>query len=503
MQDYVVKALDALRQKNFVAARDNIAAYANENSLEFQHYLIKGLAEIALEDWAAARDTFYEATGRFPHQPQLWLNLGMAQENLGALDDAAASYEQSLDMTPGQGDVCGNLSNIYRKQGRFDEAEDMAHRAYECGAQKSQALNVLALVLGKQGKFEAAEKIFKEALQLEPDNGSVIANLANMEVDRLNLAAAWPLFAAARAVSDQPVIRRDQGMAHLLAGDYAEGWMLYEARLSLANSLRIRTTVPRWRGEPITAKKIMLMAEQGQGDVIQFCRYGRLLAEQGAELIWVVPKSLQRLLAANLPGQVLMEGETLPFVDYYLPLMSLPLATRRTSFADAPQAPYLRACEEPSLPAFTKTKASGLPRIGLVWRGSVTHERDHERSITLEQLAPVLQKIKAQFYAPFIGEDLTEMDGKPVIRLDNLITDFADTAALLSQLDCLVSVDTAAVHLAGALGVKSFLLLPHCPDWRWGIASETTAWYPSLTLLRQPKYGDWDSVIANLLQKLS
>jgi len=498
MQDHVVKALDALRQKNFAAARDSIIAYANDNPLEFQHYLIKGLAEIALEDWAEARDTFREATEEFPHQPQLWFNLGLAQENLGALDDAAASFEKSIDLKDGQGNVYGNLSNIYRKQGRLKEAEDMAHRAYELGAPRADALNVLGLALGKQGKFEAAEKIFREALRLEPNNASVTANLANMEVDRCDLTAAWPLFAAARALSDLPSIRRDEGMARLFAGDYAEGWKNYEARLLLPAALRLRPNIPFWRGEFIAGKKLLLIAEQGQGDVIQFCRYGRLAAELGADLVWAVPKSLQRLLAANLPGRVLAEDDALPAADYYLPLMSLPLATQRLSPADAPKAPYLKAGSEPRLP-----KPGAKKRIGLVWRGSVTHERDHERSIALEQLTPIFRNPAALYFAPFKGEGLEETAKTPVTRLDDLIADFADTAALLSQLDCLITVDTAAAHLAGALGVKTYVLLPHCPDWRWGMTGETTPWYPSLTLLRQPSYGDWDSVIALLAQKVA
>lgn len=151
----------------------------------------------------------------------------------------------------------------------------------------------------------------------------------------------------------------------------------------------------------------------------------------------------------------------------------------------------------------TSDKSGDKKCIGLVWAGSLTHERDHERSILLEQLNPLLQKSGVQFYAPFLGPSLSEIGNRPVTRLDNLITDFADTAALLMQLDCLVSVDTSVAHLAGALGVKTYLLLPHAPDWRWGISGEATPWYSSLTLLRQPSYGDWDDVIAQLMHKLA
>jgi hypothetical protein len=171
-------------------------------------------------------------------------------------------------------------------------------------------------------------------------------------------------------------------------------------------------------------------------------------------------------------------------------------------------------------------KGKHARKIGLVWAGSPTHQRDHERSIKLEQLAPILDAVEADFYAPFVGAALAEIDRRPpppsprprgagedggaggsslskIIRLDRLMSDFADTAALVKQMDCVITVDTAIAHLAGALGVRTYLLLPYCPDWRWGISGETTPWYASMTLLRQPAYGDWKRVIEDLRKSLS
>ena len=498
MQDQVVKALDALRHKNYAAARDFIADFARENPLELQHYLIKGLSEIALEDWRTARETFTEAAGYLPHQPQLWSNLGLVQENLGQLREAAASYEHSLDLKADQADIYGNLSNVRRRQGRLLEAEKLAHRAYELGAPRVPALNVLGLALGKQGKFDAASKIFNEALRLEPGNRDVTANLANLAVDQLKFDVAWLLFAAARQAGDSAIIRRDEGMARLLAGDYARGWPLYEARLELPTALRVLPSCPRYRGEPLAGKKLLLLAEQGLGDTLQFSRYGRLLTDAGAELIWMVPKPLSRLLADNLTGQVVPEGEAVQ-ADYYLPMMSLPLATQRLNISEAPALYVWRVPQEPVLPPAKDAKR----RIGLVWAGSPTHERDHERSIPIELFAPLIKDVDAEYVAPFVGDALDDIGDLPIKRIDQHIKDFADTAAILRQLDCLITVDTAVAHLAGMLGVKTYLLLPHCPDWRWGTVGEATLWYPSMTLLRQPSYGDWDSVMANLVSHLN
>ncbi|MDP9128148.1 MAG: tetratricopeptide repeat protein [Pseudomonadota bacterium] len=499
-EDLVARALTALRNRDFMAARNSIAAYARDNQLEFQHYLIMGLSDLALEDWQAAAATFEEAAALFPHQPQLWFNLGVAQENLGRFAEAIESFEHSLDLKAEQGEACGNLSNLYRRTGLFSAAETMAHRAYELGAPKAQALNALGLALARQGKYEAADKIFREALRLEPQSPHVLANLANTAADRLDFAAAWPLYAAARAVSNEPAIRHEEAMVRLLAGETEIGWPLYESRLERPGALRIKPKAPLWNGQFAAGQKVLLVAEQGFGDAIQFCRYGSLMSGSGAILTWIAPTPLKRLLAQNLPGLVLSEDDPVPETDCWLPLLSLPLALRKLAFAQAPPAPWLTVPAKPELPVLKNPSKTYLRKIGIVWAGSASHERAHERSIPIEMFARVFEQIPGHYYAPFTGPELDDIKPPlPVMRLDHLISDFADTAGLLMQLDWLITVDTAVAHLAGALGVKTCLLLSHCPDWRWGIAGAATPWYPSLTLLRQPKYGDWESVIGALI----
>lgn len=336
-------------------------------------------------------------------------------------------------------------------------------------------------------------------MQLEPNNSDILLNLANLAVDQLKFDQAWPLFATARIYSNNATARRDEGMARLLSGDYVNGWPLYEARLELPNALRAYPACPRYSGEPVEGKKILLLAEQGFGDTIMLCRYGNFLTAEGAELVWVAPKSLEWVLKGNVPGTIITEDSPLPTADYYLPLMSLPLATGKIDPFELPAAPYMQVAVKSELP---KAKI-GKRQIGLVWTGSKTHERDHERSLLLDQFAPLFKLKDVQFYAPFVGVGLEEIvDDTPVMSLEKSIHDFADTASLLMALNCLVTVDTAVAHLAGALGVKTYLLLQHCPDWRWGTSSETTPWYKSFNLLRQPTYGDWDSVITDLAGRL-
>ena len=496
--DLVGKALAALRQKDFATAHLAVTEYASYNTLEFQHYLIKGLAEMALLNWELALETFKDATELFPHQPQLWFNLGVVQENLGSLQEAAQSLEFSINIKAEQGEACDHLSNIYRKLGFLKDAEDMAHRAYELGAPKASALNTLGLTLTKQGNFDAAHKTFHEALRLEPHNAEILSNLARLAVNQQNLPGAWPLFSAARTISDQPRFRYEEGMARLLSGDYITGWQLFEARLDLPGAQLPKASCPRYKGEPLFGKKLIILAEQGYGNTIMFCRYGRLLTEASAELYWVVQEPLHKLLAVNLPGTILSESDPLPEADYYIPIMSLPLATKRATPLDAPFAPYLRAPDGPQLPRASDSR----PKVGVVWAGDPAHEYAEERALPLTTLKPLWKKSSALFYSFFKNADLTKTNEQPLIKLDHLMKDFAATAHLLMQLDYLITTDTATAHLAGALGLKTYLLLSYCPDFRWGQNGSSTAWYPSLTLIRQPNYGDWESVAVKLMENI-
>ena len=495
-ENYVVQAIAALQSGNFIAARD-FMRNRRSSSIEVRDYLIRGLAELSLKDWLAAKATFAEACQHFPNEAQLLFNLGTAQENLGDLRNAVTSFERSLRARPDQGDACGNLSNLYCRLGRFDEAETMARRAIELGVPRAQGLNSLGLALMRQNKVPEAAKAFVEALDLEPDNGFVFSNLANLAVDQLAFESAWTFFAQARVVScDAPIIRHHEGMARLLAGDYELGWLMYESRLDVPGALRITPHCPRYKGEALAGKKLLLLAEQGFGDAIQFCRYAARLKDSGVELTWAVPKNLQRLFSGNVPGKVVSESEPLPHADFYLPILSLPYALKKWHPKDAPPAPYLNPT----------SLFLALPlgrKIGLVWSGSPTHERDFERSLPLNAFAPLWNKVEARFYAAFTGAGLDQITNEPIARLDKYIKDFADTAALLTQFNALVTVDTAVAHLAGTLGVKTYLLLPYCPDWRWGTEGETTPWYPSMTLLRQTEPGNWSGVIAQLVERLA
>ena len=374
-----------------------------------------------------------------------------------------------------------------------------ARQALFDGAPEPEVWNSLALTLGHYGRFAEAEDLLKKTIEVEPNNPIYLLNRANMAADQFHFDEAWSLFAKVRNLADVPMMRHNEGMARLLAGDYAKGWALNEARCEMGAAPK-QMGCPRYRDGSLAGKKLLVVAEQGLGDTIHFCRFEKKMIEAGAQPIWAVQPSLVRLLRASLQGEVVNRDEPLPEADFYVPVLSLPYALK--CYEPFGAGVYLRADEkQPLLP-----QAQGNKKIGLVWSGSPTHARDAERTVPLPFFKTLCDSLMdAHFYAPCVGKVVEEIktSGVPMTDLSSLIHDFADTAALLKQMDVLVTVDTSIAHLAGALGVPTYVLLPACPDWRWGISGETTAWYPSMTLVRQTTWGDWQAPLVKVAQKIA
>jgi hypothetical protein len=300
-------------------------------------------------------------------------------------------------------------------------------------------------------------------------------------------------------------------LALLSTGDYARGFREYEwrwTRTGMAGLVR-KPNKPLWLGEyALGHRTILLQAEQGLGDTIQFARYVPLIARGGAKVVLEVQPELKAQFA-NLPGvsSVVARGEPLPAFDVYCPLGSLPLAFKTTPANIPCELPYLEP--HPARTAHWRERLASVPgkRIALAWAGHARHINDRNRSIALERLAPLLAIEGASFLS--IQRDLREGDAEELARHQNVthlgseLNDMADTAALLSCVDLTIAVDTSVVHLAGALGRDAWVLLPFAADWRWGITDERSAWYPQLRLFRQSTLGDWDGVVARLRDVLA
>jgi hypothetical protein len=357
-------------------------------------------------------------------------------------------------------------------------------------------------------RYADAQVAFGKALARRPGEPRVLQNRGIACLETNEPAAAIADFRQALAAGGESAsLRFDLALAHLVAGDLATGFALYEARFE---DPRLGTPArslpwPRWSGvEPLAGQRILLHAEQGLGDTLQFARYAPLVAARGARVVLEVPAPLAGLLRP-LDGvsAVIARGNPLPVVDCHCPLGSLPLALGTTLATIPASIPYLHA-DAVDVAAWQAQPGDRRPRVGLVWAGNRRHRNDRRRSLPLAALAPLA---RGPWQLVSLQKDLTLDDaqrlaGWQAIDAGPRLGDFAATAAALTALDLVVTVDTAVAHLAGALGRPAWVLLPHAPDWRWLLGRADSPWYPTLRLFRQPRPGDWARVVRQVADAL-
>ena len=436
-----------------------------------------------------------------PQRAQIWSLRGIALEQLRRHDESLASHERALALDPNSSELYSNLGVLLEAMGEADRAM----QAYEQALQRD-ANNVIAWVnLGGQlnalGRCDEAITHYQRALDLRPDYAPAHSHLGAALHSRNELDAALACFDQALSLRpDDAEARWNKSLTLLLGGDFS-GWQLYEARWqnpAFPHAQR-QFAQPLWLGQqPVQGRTILLHAEQGLGDTLQFCRYAPLLAHLGATVILLVQRPLVALLA-SLPGvaQVLGEGDPLPQFDLHCPFMSLPLAFG-TTLQTVPSAACYLAADTALMQAWALRlgEKRGL-RIGLAWSGNAVNPYERSRSMPLSQWLPHLPEGNQYFclQRDLRDEDAQTLAATPSIACFGDQLNFEHTAALCSLLDLVISIDTSITHLAGALGVPTWLLLPHHPNERWLLEREDSPWYPSLTLVRQPAPGDWESVL--------
>jgi tetratricopeptide (TPR) repeat protein len=439
-------------------------------------------------------------------------SLGNAFKDQGRLEESVGCYRRALEQRPDSAEAHNNLGAAYMEQGRLDQAEECYRQALALKPEFVEAHRNLGDVFTQEGKRDEGVACYERALEIDPEYADAYNHLGIAVEGQGNLEAASGWYR--RAVALRPAYaaaRSNLGLLLLLRGEYEEGWREYERRLECA-PMRRKFSKPRWNGERIEGRSILIYDEQGFGDAIQFVRYASLVQEQsGAErvLLEVHPK-LARLFAQNEPWNAEIvpgrntEEDALPPFDFYLPQMSLPLALGLYEPLPMP-GPYLRADSELRAVWRGRLGAPAKVRVGLVWAGSPEHKADQYRSMQPEHLLPLLQMPGLEFYSLQIGrigcaDSLREAG---LIDLTASIDDFADTAALVAELDLVVSVDTAVAHLAGAMGRPVWLLLSFQPEWRWGVAGDRTPWYATMRLFRQTALGDWNAVVRSVAIELA
>lgn len=479
-----------------------------------------------------------------PAFAELHNNLGNALRASGKLEEAIDSYRQAIALRPDLLDPHNNLGRTLCLLDRAAEAADCHRRAIETDPNDAGSQIDLANTLRSLGKYNEAGEYYRYALRLSPDNVLALLGLGMaLTADyRHAEAVAWlqhaiavnPAYGAARmamgnalvglnrhaealmhyrearaTMPNSPELTHNEAIALLATGAWPEGWERLEARFAVPGmfpTLKLPEQAPFWRGEPgIAGKTILLQAEQGLGDTLQYVRYVPLLAERGAHVVLRVQPRLGRLLA-KMPGadKVITSFDEPPEFDLLCPLMSLPHAFR-TTIEDVPAAvPYLRTPPEFQLLWQALLGARTRPRVGIAWSG-----RQHlpYRSMPLEVLAPLLRRADMEFHS--LQMEMPEMDrdwlaANPVL-IDHSAEqkDFADAAGLVAQMDLVVTIDTSLAHLAGALALPVWIMLPFSADCRWLLDRVDTPWYPTARLFRQPRDRDWQSVVDSVVQALA
>jgi tetratricopeptide (TPR) repeat protein len=406
-------------------------------------------------------------------QAELHYGRANALRSLGRNADAVASYDRALALKPDYAHAHHNRANALRDLNRPAEALASYDQAIAADAAYAGAWNGRGVCLQHLGRHDEAIASYDRALVIAPQ------------------------FAEAH---------HNRGLAHLLKGDFAVGWPECEWRWESSQFVKQDFASPAWRGsEPLSGKKILLHAEQGLGDTIMFIRYVPRVVAMGARVALALPPSLLPLFS-GLKGVawILAPGESMPQPDFHCALMSLPLAFN-TSLPTIPaQVPYVAPAPELMAKwAHTLGPADRL-RVGLVWSGNPAQLDDRKRSIPLEKFAPIIGQSAVEFIALQLDvrpEDADVLRRHPNIR--HFGEDFANSAAILSLLDLVISVDTVWAHLAGAMAKPVWIALPAFPDWRWLLEREDSPWYPTARLFRQTSRGRWDDVIARISDQLS
>jgi hypothetical protein len=350
---------------------------------------------------------------------------------------------------------------------------------------------------------------YDRAVSLRPHYADAHNNRGQSLRDVKRYEEALASYDAALAVQPGHVMAHCNSAAvRLLLGDFKRGWSDYEWRWKKASVVRSNRNFPQpqWRGEDIAGKTILLHSEQGFGDTIQFCRYVPLVVARSAQVVFEVQAQLHALMA-GIPGaaQVVARGSPLPAFDVHCPMLSLPLAFGTELGTIPAERAYLSVPEEKARNWRMRLAAERRCLVGLAWSGSRGHEEDRKRSIALDTLLPLLD---SDATIVSLQKDVRSADAavlnarSDILHFGDEWHDFSDTAALISQLDLVISVDTSVAHLAAALGKPTWLLLPEVPDFRWLLGREDSPWYPAMRLFRQDEHRDWESVIARVRDAL-
>jgi len=498
-----------------------------------------GVALAASGDNAAAEACYRRALALRPQNADTNFNLGAHLHAMGKLDDATAFYMTALAADPDHIQARVNLAAAYRSQEKWSDAEaqythilrmtpnhvealfgwGMAFQARELHDKAilhfREALAIepahhnllihLGISLEETGQLAQALECCEKALQVKPDSIAARINMASLFAQQGRLAEAVALCDQVLEIDPgNPDAHYNRGLSLLRMGQYEAGWRAYEYRWARADAPpKPDFHAEEWQGDKdLQGKTILLYTEQGLGDTIQFARYAEMVAARGARVILEVQAPLLPLMR-DMKGidtfVVRDQANPLPAFDFQCSLLSLPSAFRSTLATTPARSPYLQAPSDRATYWNERLAGHRGSKIGLVWSGNPLHKNDRNRSTALATFAPLWSQGKWRFLSlqkEVRPEDAALLNTTPSITdLSAHLTDFAETAAIISGLDLVITIDSSLAHLTGALGVPVWIMLPYLPDFRWMMARRDSPWYPSARLFRQSSPGDWTTVI--------
>lgn len=467
-----------------------------------------GVSRQRAGDAHGAVECFRRALQLDPSSCAAYNGLGSVFASLRDWETALIFVRAAVELNPGSAEIHSNLGLLYLKQDRAEQAVEHCRQAALLKPENAVYANALGNALRCAGHFCEAETWIRKAIVLHPGYAEALVNLgflyfiqgepaARVEAQYRQAIAAKPDLAEAHVNLSHCMLRR---------GAFAEGWREHEWRWWWKDfpSPKRDFKEPQWRGEPIAGARLLLHAEQGFGDTIQFLRYVPMAAGRGARMILEVHPELYSLVAGMADGmQVIARGDPLPEFDWHCPLMSLPLAFG-TELKSIP-APSRCVLPDGEVPEWFEKKRGGDLRVGLVWAGGAVNVNDRERSLPLAAMAALSRVKDACFYSLQRGsaDQEAESGSFQFVGRQPQTGDFVATAAAISQLDLVITVDTSVAHLAGTLGKPVWILLARRSDWRWLTERDESPWYPSARLFRQKVAGEWGAVVADVEKELS
>jgi tetratricopeptide (TPR) repeat protein len=439
--------------------------------------------------------------------PQALNNLGAVLHKQGQRQAALECFQKALAASPDYVDALNNLGDLLCEVGQAREAVAACRRAVQLRPDIPEAHNNLGNALCAAGHFDQAVAEYRRALALNPEYTEAFNNLGNAYQSMGDLEQAVVGYRTALALRpDHPSAHWNMGLVHLMRGEFEKGWPEYEWRLKMPNVARLDVSGQRWDGGDLAGRRILLHAEQALGDTIQFFRYAEFVRQRNGTIVLAVQEELLRLLAEQ-PGIeqcVNWKTQKLPDFDVHFPLASLPGLFKTTMETIPASVPYIVAHAErvAAWKPRVDEAARGRRKVGLLWAGRSFP--DPFRAVPPAELAGLATIPGNWFCSLQTGEGATQSPppGLELTDWTKEFTDLADTAALMANLDLIITVDTSVAHLAGAMGKPVWVILKRVPDWRWMLGRADCAWYPTMRLFRQEQFGDFKPPVAQVVEAL-